>query len=212
MNKTLAALIFSLIGLAGCSSISTQRELAKKIEPDYQRWEERNQQPPKTLEEIQQLQKNDIIYGSERKEIWRSPKEALTLGYGDCEEKAFAGAYFAGLLGYPRKIIAVAEDLGNPGNKKQPRGHAMTFLETTTISGKKKYGLLDQNIFFYPSYYSINELILDVNKVREAQGRDWMFDYWKVLDLDETFGDGWETSKENLWNLYFQFGGYAPVN
>ncbi len=211
MNKTLASLIISAMCLTGCSSIPTQSQLAKKIKPDYQKWEQKNQNRPKTLEEIQLMQRKDIIYAREEKETWMGPEQALTLGYGDCEEKAFAGAYFAGFLGYKRQIIAVAEALAKPGAPNQPRGHALTFLEITTGSGKKKYGLVDENILFYPAYESINELMNDVNKTRRKQGRKWMFNYWKVVDLDQEYRDTWVDSK-NFWKKEVQFGNYTKVN
>jgi hypothetical protein len=211
MNKTLTSLIFSTIAIAGCNSVPTQTQLTKTIQPNPYRWELRKQTPPKTIEGIQQIQKNDIIYASEQGEIWMSPKMALTLGYGDCDEKAITGAYFAGLIGYPRKIIGVAEALSFSREKKHPRGHVLTFLEEET-NGKKKYGLVDENLRFQPTYESVEGLLKDVNQLRRKQGAKWDYNYYKIIDLDQEYGESWVTTTKNLWKEDIQFGNYKTVN
>lgn len=208
MNKSLVSLLFSVCALAGCSSTPTQEELAKTIKPDVERWL-LFQKKSENEEEAQKEVIEGLTWRREEGENWMSVKKAITLGYGDCEEEAMAGAYKAGLLGYPRKIIIVTEGTSFPWIFSQPRGHSYTFLEKE-INGKMKYGLYDPSNFCTPKYDSIEAMLKDANRVRKFLGL-WKIRYYQVVDLDKEFGDEWIYSEENLYDEAINFGNYTKL-
>jgi hypothetical protein len=205
-NSLLSLVLAGISIVAGCGT-PTQEYLARTIAPNPFRWELLNANPPRNEESIRNYLNNAITYGREKGEVWMSPKVSVTRGYGDCDCRGFLGGYLAGKLGYPRKIIAVAEK----GAEEFDGGHVFTLLEKQE-KGKTKYGLLDNATLFYPEFVSVSDLLRTLNAhYKETDPKHKLWNYYKIIDLDSSCPKDWTTTKENLYRESIIFGGYVRV-
>ncbi len=205
-NSLLSLVLAGISIVAGCGT-PTQEYLARTIAPNPFRWELLNANPPRNEEGIRNYLNNAINYGREKGEVWMSPKVSVTRGYGDCDCRGVLGGYLAGKLGYPRKIIAVAEK----GAEEFNGGHVFTLLEKQE-GGETKYGLVDSAVLAYPIFSSISDLLRTVNAdYRETDPQHKPWNYYNVIDLDSCFPEDWTTTEENLYREDIKFGDYVQV-
>ncbi len=194
-NSLLSIVLAGISIVSGCKTTPTQEYLARTVRPNPSRWEQLNVNPPKNEREIRDYLRSNITYGIEREEGWMSPKVCATRGYGDCDDTGILGAYLAGKLEYPMKIIAIREVRG----LEFCGGHVMTFLEKKE-NEKTKYGLIGLGVLALPVFDSVEELIqvLNENNKKDGNGRRW--NCYKIIDLDSCFPKDWTTTGKNLFN------------
>jgi len=206
-NSLLCLVLTGMSIVSGCKTTPTQEYLARTIVPNPNRWEQLNANPPENEEGIRNFLNNSIRYGREIGEVWMSPKVSVTRGYGDCDDRGFLGAYLAGRIGYPRKIIAVAEKGGSEFNG----GHVFTLLEKRE-NNETKYGLVDNAVLAYPIFDSVSELIQTLNcEYRKTNPGHKRWNYYKIVDVDSCFPEDWTTTEEDLYREDIKFGGYVKV-
>lgn len=177
-KKTLVSLLGAgIIILSGCSLNSNF--YSKK-------WEKINSNMPNSLLKIQEYLSKEICYKSEKRDKWSSAKKTAELGFGDCEDIAILGSYFAESLDYPPKVLFIVDELNG--------GHVITFLEDKNPKAihKIKYGAIDKVDLFYPIYDSIDNLVYDLNKIQNKN-----YSYYLVIDLN-SFNKNWRTSNKDL--------------
>ncbi len=151
---------------------------------DSRRWPELQNNSPKDLIEAHAYLRN-IYYVKEGTERWDSAKTIVEKGYGDCEEIAILGCYFAEKLGYPPEALFLVDE--------KEGGHLITLLEEKTLQGKK-YGAFEHTNLFYPVYDSIDELVKCINKTYRMN-----YLYYSILELN-SLDKNWRNSEKNLLN------------
>jgi len=177
-KKTLLSLLGAgIITFSGCSLNSNS--YSKK-------WNNINSNIPNSLLKIQEYLSKEMCYKPEKGDKWFSAKKTIELGFGDCEDIAILGSYFAESLGYPPKALFIVDELN--------RGHAITFLEDKNPKAihKIKYGAIDKVDLFYPTYNSIDNLIYDINKIQNKN-----YSYYIAINLN-SFNKNWRTSNKDL--------------
>jgi len=145
-----------------------------------------SQKMPKDLNEISKYLNEKIIYLCDKKDFWNSPIKTINEGFGDCDDKAILGSYFAEKLGYCPKVLVLIENVKS--------GHLVTLLEEIHGNGEnnKKYGAIESGETFYPTYDSIDTLVDNINMTNFRNYR-----YYSVIDLNSLDKD-WRTSDKNL--------------
>ena len=190
--RTLLSIILPAISLiSGCSSRLYQDDILWRAKLNHKAWDEVNSEKrPKTIQEIRSFLGKEMLYLPEKKERWFSAKKSVELGFGDCEDIAFVGAYFAERLGYPPKILIL---FGNSDPKK-PGSHAVTLLEEQLEDKNPeiKYGAIEKADLFHPIYDSINSLVNDINRLYHMD-----YSHYLVLNLNDINKD-WRTTDKSL--------------
>ncbi len=113
---------------------------------------------------------------------WSSPEKTLKRGKGDCEDQAGVGARLSEKLGYEPQVLEV--DMGGWSY------HLITLLHNKKTG---KYGGIDQGIFYYPDFDSINSLLTS----KYSSGNNEPLRY-NVINL-ERYPKDWRTTTEDLY-------------
>lgn len=177
-KKTLVSLLGAgIITFSGCSLNSNS--YSKK-------WNNINSNIPNSLLKIQEYLSKEMCYKPEKGDRWFSAKKTIELGFGDCEDIAILGSYFAESLEYSPKVLFIIDGLKG--------GHAITLLEKRNSKNpsKIKYGAIDKIDLFHPVYDSIDNLIYDINKIQNKN-----YSYYITINLN-SFNKNWRTSNKDL--------------
>ncbi len=70
-----------------------------------------------------------VQYRTERKDVWSTPGETISRGYGDCDDYAHIYIVAAALLGFDYEHLWLMAGLVSAGGSK-PIGHAIAVVET----------------------------------------------------------------------------------
>ncbi|MHC4120296.1 MAG: transglutaminase-like domain-containing protein [Planctomycetota bacterium] len=183
LKKTLIPVLFaaSLLLNQGCST-SRRRTDTRSAVPSQ------NNPDIKYEIDIAEYLAQNVEYAHDRIfsiipwDFWSSPEKTLERGKGDCEDQAGVGAGLSEKLGYEPQVLEI--DMGGWNY------HLITLLHNKKTG---KYGGIDQGIFYYPDFDSINSLLTS----KYSHGKNEPLRY-NVINLRRYPGD-WRTTTEDLY-------------